>query len=104
MFYQIAGFFDCQYLWKETINVLDLVYTNSYQKKIVSKITSVGWVWQDAYTYQVEFGWSGDCLDTLKIVQNEKAIEFSGNKSLRSSYITQNFKLLAKMCSSPIRS
>ena len=39
---QIAGFFDHQYLWKETINALDFLHINSYQRKIVSQGTSVG--------------------------------------------------------------
>ena len=42
---QIAGFFDHQYLWKETINALDFLHINSYQRKIVSQGTSVGWMW-----------------------------------------------------------
>ena len=34
---QITGFSDHQYLWKEAINVLDFLYKDIYQWKILSK-------------------------------------------------------------------
>ena len=41
----IAGFFDHQYPWKETISVLDILHRDSCQEKIASKKTTIGWVW-----------------------------------------------------------
>ena len=34
-----------QYLWKETLNVLDFLYRDVYHGKIASKCATVGWVW-----------------------------------------------------------
>ena len=42
---QAVGFFDHQYLRKETINVLDFLHKDSYQREIVSKSSTVGWTW-----------------------------------------------------------
>ena len=41
---KIAGFFDHQYLWKETIIVLDFLRRISYREKIGCKSTIVDWV------------------------------------------------------------
>ena len=43
-FCQIAGFFNRQYLWKEPINALDIVYRDSYQEKTRFKAIIIGWV------------------------------------------------------------
>ena len=40
-FLSVRGFFDHQYLWKETINVLDNLHKNKYQGKIAYKTTTV---------------------------------------------------------------
>ena len=45
LFNHIAGFFDHQYLSKETISVLDILHRDSCQKKIAFKKTTIGWVW-----------------------------------------------------------
>ena len=39
---QIKGFFDYQYLWKESIIVLDFWRIDSYQKKVASTVTTAG--------------------------------------------------------------
>ena len=41
---QIAGFFDYQLLWRETISVIDLLRRDICQRKIASKSTAVGLV------------------------------------------------------------
>ena len=38
---QTAGFFDHQYLWKESINILDFLH----QKEVAPGTTTFGWVW-----------------------------------------------------------
>ena len=58
----------------ETVNVLDFLHRDSYQKKITCKITTVGCVWPDvpchSQTYLGlsggDFVWSGGCIATLK--------------------------------------
>ena len=35
--YQIAGFFDNQYLWNESMNVLDFLHGDNYQGKVASE-------------------------------------------------------------------
>ena len=47
---QITGFSDHQYLWKEAINVLDFLYKDIYQWKILSK--NVGLVCQAVQSTQ----------------------------------------------------
>ena len=44
---QIVGLFNHQYLWKETINFLDFLRGDSYQRKIASEATVVDWMWPD---------------------------------------------------------
>ena len=39
---QIAGFFDHQHFWKESINVLDFLHGGSHQGKIASEATPFG--------------------------------------------------------------
>ena len=41
---QISQFFGLQFLMKETINILDFFHIDSYQGKIASKTTVVGWM------------------------------------------------------------
>ena len=45
MFNQAAGFLDHQYLLKEAIFVLDFFNQDLYQRKIVLKSNTSGWVW-----------------------------------------------------------
>ena len=82
---QIAGFFGHQYLWKDIINVLDFSNRDRFAKEIY-KSTTIYWVGQvypatpaPVKTCQVvtwwlddSGGWSGGCMATLEIVQNEK--------------------------------
>ena len=64
---QIVRTFDHQYIWKETINVLDFLHRDICKKKIASYSTSISCVWpgipSDAQTCPNllggEFGWSG---------------------------------------------
>ena len=58
---------------------------DSCQRKIASKSTTVGWLWPSAQSHaqtclnlsaENDFGWSGGCIVTLKIVQNERLIKF----------------------------
>ena len=42
---QITGFFNHQYLWNEKVNLLGFLHKDSYEGKIISKTTTVGWVW-----------------------------------------------------------
>ena len=42
---QIAVFFNHQYLWKETSNVLIFLHGDISHRKIASKSTTVGWIW-----------------------------------------------------------
>ena len=43
---QIAGLFDLQYLWKESINVLDFLHRrDSYQRKETSESIPGSWAW-----------------------------------------------------------
>ena len=41
---KITGFFDQQYLWKQTANVLGFLHRDSNQEKIAFKISIAGWV------------------------------------------------------------
>ena len=41
---QKTGFFDHQYLWNETINILDFLHEYIYQRKETSKNDTVGWM------------------------------------------------------------
>ena len=69
---QISGFFDCQYLWKETNTVIWFLY-NSYQRKIVFKSTTVDWLWTGVSRHVqtclkllwIDSGWSGGCTAAL---------------------------------------
>lgn len=45
IFNQAAGFLDHQYLLKEAIFVLDFFNQDLYQRKIVLKSNTSGWVW-----------------------------------------------------------
>ena len=77
---QFAGFFGYQYLWKDTIKILDILYRNIYQRNIASKGTTVGWVWPGVPSHSQtclnlsgsEFDWSGVRITSLKIAQNER--------------------------------
>ena len=42
--YQIAGFFDYQCLWKESINGLDFLHGDNHQGKLVTETTTYAWV------------------------------------------------------------
>ena len=42
---QITVFFDTQYLWKESISIVDFLNGDNHQGKVVSKSTIFGWVW-----------------------------------------------------------
>ena len=44
---QIAGFFDHQYLWKESINILEFLHEGSQQGKISSETFSIYYFWFD---------------------------------------------------------
>ena len=41
---QIAVLFDLQYLWKESIDILDFLYGDN-QRKVVPETTTFSWVW-----------------------------------------------------------
>ena len=40
----MTRFFDYQYLWKEATRVLDFLYRDNNQRKIVFKTTTAGWM------------------------------------------------------------
>ena len=42
---QIARFFDHQYLWKESSDILDFVTGDIHYRKVVTVTTTFGWVW-----------------------------------------------------------
>ena len=42
---QLAGFFDHQYVGKESIDILVFLHVVSYQWKIASETTTFSWVW-----------------------------------------------------------
>ena len=41
---QIALFIDHQYLWKESVNLLDFLHRDNPQRKVTCETTSFGWV------------------------------------------------------------
>ena len=41
---QIPGFFDHQYLWKESIGILDFLHGDNHQRKVASETTTLGWM------------------------------------------------------------
>ena len=41
---QIARFVDCQYLWKESTDILDFLYGDSYFRKLPADTITLGWV------------------------------------------------------------
>ena len=45
LFNQIAGFFDHQYLSKESICILDFLHGFNHQGKVASEIITFSWVW-----------------------------------------------------------
>ena len=47
----IAGFFDYQCLWKETILVLELLHEDSNQGKVACKTNTADWVWPCMYSH-----------------------------------------------------
>ena len=53
---QIAGLFDLQYLWKESINVLDFLHRRgSYQRKETSESIAGSWAWSFIFNLPVVF-------------------------------------------------
>ena len=44
---QIARFFDHQYLWKESISILEFLYECSHQGKVASEATTFDAMWPD---------------------------------------------------------
>ena len=42
---QTTRFFDHQYLWKESIDLLDHLVKDNHQLKVVYETTSFGWMW-----------------------------------------------------------
>ena len=42
---QVAGVFDYQYLWKESIDILDFVLEDNHQGKEAFGTTTFGWMW-----------------------------------------------------------
>ena len=42
---QIAGFSHHQYLWKESINILEFLHGGSHQRKVASGIATFGLMW-----------------------------------------------------------
>ena len=41
---QIAVFFDHQYLWKESSDVLNFLHVDKYHRKVAYEATTFGWV------------------------------------------------------------
>ena len=67
-----VGFSDHQYLWKKSIDILDLLHGDSHHVKVASEFTIFGWVWSDVplaqsdcYNYQYLWKESIDILDLL---------------------------------------
>ena len=73
---KFAGFLDHQQHWKEVIDVLRFLHSDIYRRKIASKTTAIVRVWlgvpnhtQTCFNLSGDnFGWSGTCIATLKIV------------------------------------
>ena len=42
---QTAVFFNHQYPWKESSDILDFLHRSNYQAKLASGTTCFGWVW-----------------------------------------------------------
>ena len=42
---QIAWFSDCQYLWKESTDLMYFLHEDYHQRKVTSETTTFGWVW-----------------------------------------------------------
>ena len=75
---QIEGFFDHQYLWKETINFLDFLHRDSYQERYVRLLLLLGCGQACPSTSKLykllrdEFSWYGGGMVTLKIIQRQE--------------------------------
>ena len=41
----LSIFFDQQYLWKESIDLIDLLHEDNYQGKAAMRTTCFGWDW-----------------------------------------------------------
>ena len=52
---QIAVFFDHQYLWKESINLLDYLHGINHQRKVASESNTFGWMWPDVLLIQSDY-------------------------------------------------
>ena len=44
LFIQTAEFFDQQYIWKESIDILEFLHGEMHQEKVAPETTSFGWV------------------------------------------------------------
>ena len=79
----ILGFFDHQYFWKEAIKFFDFFLKDTCQREVASNSSTVVGCGQVCPVttrlgkdLPVDFGWSGGCIATLKIVQNERLTKF----------------------------
>lgn len=61
---KFTGFFDNQYPWKETTNVLDFLHRVNNQGKIACKIAIVGWLWPCMFSH----GWTSLELAEVNLV------------------------------------
>ena len=76
---QTAGFVDHRYSRNQPVNVVDFLHRDTYQRKITSKVTAVGWVWLDVLRPKLvrgDFGRSRCVIVTLRIIKNERSIKF----------------------------
>ena len=68
---QITVFFDRQYLWKESIDILYFLHGNNHQGNLASETTTFGWVWpvvpliqSDCRFFDHQFLWK-ESIDVL---------------------------------------
>ena len=65
---------------------LDIFHEDGYQRKIAAKTTAAGYMWSGVLSHAhtclelfsefYEFGWSGGGAATLKIIEDERLIQF----------------------------
>ena len=97
---QIAGFFD-HYLWEECIHTLDFLHGDIHQEKVASETAISGWVCPGICSHaQTCLDLPRDCLEyfggitRLKIIWNERLINFLVNKIIFSTIQYKQFQVI----------
>ena len=56
---EIVRCFDHQYIWKESVDILDSFYGDTHYRKVVTETITFGWLWPDVPSH------TQACLDLV---------------------------------------